>query len=234
MLHLQKILGAPFNDVRVRHEFALAVDWQRLVTLSGEDRAIPATSMVPPGIPGRSSGDFAPHADPAAARASLAAAGFPGGSGFPTITYSSSGLVTDAGMLRQLHDVLRVNVAYESQDSLLTRLAEDPPAMWSLGWIADYPGQNDFLGILLGSGATNNYGRWSSPEFEAAINDAGAASDTSASEAAFDRAQAIVQRDVPVIPVSYGPSFALSRSGLLGAGQNGLGFVRMAGLAWAP
>ena len=41
-----------------------------------------------------------------------------------------------------------------------------------------------------------------------------------------------VQRDVPVIPVSYGPGWALSRTSLLGAGQNGLGFLRLAGLAW--
>ena len=34
-------------------------------------------------------------------------------------------------------------------------------------------------------------------------------------------------------PLVYGPGWALSRTGLLGAGQNGLGIVRMAGLAWA-
>jgi hypothetical protein len=38
---------------------------------------------------------------------------------------------------------------------------------------------------------------------------------------------------VPVIPIGYGPGWALSRTGLLGAEQNGLGIIRMAGLAWA-
>jgi hypothetical protein len=32
--------------------------------------------------------------------------------------------------------------------------------MW-FSWVADYPGRNDFLGVLLGTGSTNNYGRWS-------------------------------------------------------------------------
>ena len=137
-------------------------------------------------------------------------------------------------MLRQLHDVLGVTVNYESLDDLLTRLGEDPPAMWSLGWIADYPGQNDFLGVLLGSGATNNYSRWSSPEFDGNISAAASETDARLAGFAYERAQAVVQRDVPVIPVSYGPTFALSRQALLGAGQNGLGFLRMAGLAWAP
>ena len=112
------------------------------------------------------------------------------------------------------------------------RLTNDPPQIWSLSWIADYPGSNDFLGVLLGTDASNNYGGWSSPEFDAAIADAGAATDPDDIRAAFDRAEEIVQRDVPVVPVSYGTGWALSRPDLLGADQNGLGAVRMAGLAW--
>jgi oligopeptide transport system substrate-binding protein len=104
--------------------------------------------------------------------------------------------------------------------------------MWSLDWVADYPGQNDFLGVLLGSGQSNNYGRWSSDEFDTAITDAGATTDPAEANAAFDRAQAVVQRDVPVIPITYAGGWALSRDGLLGAGENGLGILRVAGLAW--
>ena len=51
--------------------------------------------------------------------------------------------------------------------------------------------------------------------------------------AAYDEAETIIQRDVPVVPLTYGSGWALSRTGLLGAGQNGLGILRMAGLAWS-
>ena len=105
--------------------------------------------------------------------------------------------------------------------------------MWSLGWVADYPGRNDFLGVLLRTGSSNDYGKWSSPEFDAAIDEAVAASDPAAASAAFDRAETIVRDQVPVVPVSYGSGAALSRTGLLGAGQNGLGIIRMAGLEWS-
>jgi ABC-type oligopeptide transport system substrate-binding subunit len=118
-------------------------------------------------------------------------------------------------------------------DGYFDRLEVEPPQMWFLSWVADYPGRNDFLGVLLGTGAANNYGRWSSPGFDAAIADAGAAPDAAAASAAFDRAEDVVQRDAPVIPVSYGTGWALSRTGLLGAAQNGMGIIRMAGLAWA-
>jgi ABC-type oligopeptide transport system substrate-binding subunit len=113
------------------------------------------------------------------------------------------------------------------------RLESETPAMWSLGWVADYPGRNDFLGVLLGTGASNNYGGWSSPTFDAAIAEAVSATDPVVAAAAYDRAEAVVRDEVPVVPLVYGPGWSLSRTGLLGANQNGLGIVRMAGLAWA-
>ena len=104
--------------------------------------------------------------------------------------------------------------------------------MWSLGWVADYPGANDFLGVLLGTGSTNNYGRWSSSTFDQAINDALGTRDVSAALAAYERALTVVRDDVPVVPLAYGDGWALSRDGLLGADENGLGILRLAGLAW--
>ncbi len=224
----------PFDDARVRRAFAQAVDWARLVELATSD-STPANSMVPPGIPGRSDVDFVPSYDPDAARAALAEAGFPGGAGFPEVTYLTGGSPYASGLIADLERVLRIDVGLETMDfdSYFDRLTADPPAIWSLGWVADYPGRNDFLGVLLRSGQSNNYGRWSNAEFDAAIADAGAATDPVAANAAYDRAEAILQREAPVVPLAYGPGWALSREGLLGAQQNGLGILRIAGLDWA-
>jgi len=224
----------PFDDVRVRQALAWAVDWKRVVTLGSNGSAILATSMVPPGIPGRSTTDFSPKHDPAAARQALAAAGYPGGAGFPEVTLVTSGGGYDAAILAELKQQLGVTVRYESMegDAYFSRLSSDPPAFWALGWVADYPGPNDFLGLLLGTGTTNNYGHWSSPGFDAAIAAAGAAVDPAAARTAYDSAESIVQSDVPVVPVSYEAGYALARPGLLGATESGLGILRLAGLAW--
>ncbi len=225
----------PFDDVRVRQAFASAVDWRRIATLAVSDPAGVATSMVPPGIPGRSDTDVLPAHDPDAARALLAEAGFPGGAGFPDVTLVTGGSPYDEAVVTELRRELDVTIRSETMDfdTYFARLDQDPPAMWFLSWVADYPGRNDFLGVLLGTGATNNYGRWSSPEFDAAIAAAGAAPFEAAATTAYDQAEAIVQRDAPVIPVTYGTGWALARTGLVGAGQNGLGALRFAGLAWA-
>ena len=222
----------PFDDVHVRQAFARAVDWRRLVALAAAGAAIPASGMVPPGIPGRSSTDFLPAHDPDGARKLLADAGFPGGKGFPTVTLLGGG-GTDRAFAAEIKRELGVTVQVEVQGTgLFDRLASDPPQIFSMGWIADYPGPNDFLGILLGGRASNNYGRWSSPAFDAAVADALTAGDPATARTAFDRAEGIVRDEAPTIPLTYSVGWSLARAGLLGAYDNGLGILRMAGLAW--
>jgi oligopeptide transport system substrate-binding protein len=224
----------PFNDVRVRRAVGEAVDWQRIVTLSASGGEAPADSMVPPGVPGGGDRSWLPMHDPAAARQLLSDAGFPGGAGFPAVTLGAGGAEFAEGMAADLKRELGITVQIEDDADHFARLANDPPGMWELGWIADYPGPNDFLGVLLGTGSSSNPGKWSSSAFDQAISDALATRDPSSAQTAFERALAVVQSDVPAVPLAYTDSWALSRTGLLGAGENGLGFKRFASLAWAP
>lgn len=225
---------APFNNVHVRRAFAMGIDWGRIVALQSDPLESPATGMVPVGVPGHSTIAYSPKFDLTTARSELASAGFPTGAGFPKVTLTTTGAALDAAIIRQLHDNLGIDIGYQVMDwpTYNARLLSDPPAMWQMGWVADYPGANDFLGLLLGSGTTNNFGRWKSADFDAAIQSALATTDAIAMQSFFDRAQAVVADQVPVIPVDYGAGYALAAKGLLGASPNGQGLVRYAGLAW--
>jgi oligopeptide transport system substrate-binding protein len=224
----------PFNDARVRRAFAMAVDWRRLAALDEPGSSVPATSLVPAGIPGTPEGDFLPPYDPAGARALLAQAGYPSGRDLGPVSFIASGGGYDGGIIAMLEENLGVDVQYAVMDftTYQERLRTDPPAIWSISWVADYPGPNDFLGVLLGSGSTANQGGWSSAAFDDAIARATSASDPAAATAAYADALAIVRDEAPVVPVSYGTSFSLVRDGLLGAATTGTGILRLAGLAW--
>lgn len=224
----------PFDKADVRRAFAQAVDWRRIVQLD-DATATPATSLVPPGVEGRGEGDFVLPYDPAAARASLAAAGYADGAGFPDVTIVTDGGGYEEAVVQQLKENLGITVKTEAMpfDEYGDRLANDPPQMWSLEWVADYPQAQDFLGLLLHTGSASNFGGWSDPAFDAAL-DAAASTDDPAEQARhYEDAQRIVREQVPVMPMRYGDSWALSRDGLLGAGETGVGFIRMAGLEWA-
>jgi ABC-type oligopeptide transport system substrate-binding subunit len=227
---------APFDNVHVRRAFALGIDWKRMVTLLSNPLVIPATGMVPAGVPGHSSTDYGPTFDVAQAKAELAAAGYPNGLGFPRVALVTGGAQLDAAIIAQVHQNLGIELSYESMDWTAYNemlLGDNPPDMWQMGWVADYPGANDFLGLLLGSGQTNNFAKWTNSDFDAAIATALAATDATSMQTAFDKAQSIVLDQSPVIPVDYGAGYALAAKGLLGALPNSQGLVRYAGLSWA-
>jgi ABC-type oligopeptide transport system substrate-binding subunit len=104
--------------------------------------------------------------------------------------------------------------------------------MWTLAWSADYPHAHDFLGLLLRSGSSANVGQWSDGEFDSLIEAAAATADPDEQTRLYDQAQQIVREDVPLIPVGYGDSWALSREGLAGATVSGVGLLRYGGLEW--
>jgi ABC-type oligopeptide transport system substrate-binding subunit len=226
--------GSLFADVRLRQAFARAVDWRRLAKLDRPGTSVGATSIVPAGIPGAPAGDFLPPYDPAAARQLLADAGYPGGAGLPVIRFTALGGGYDGGILQMLRDNLGVKIEYAATDfgAYQDVLASNTPDIWTTSWVADYPGPNDFLGVLLETGSTANSGGWSSSAFDAAVQAATAASDAASATAQYAKALGIVRDEVPVVPVAYGTSYSLVRSGLLGASQTGTGIIRLAGLAW--
>ena len=85
--------------------------------------------MVPPGIPGRSDADFLPAYDPAAARALLAEAGYPGGAGFPATTLMTGGGPFDEAIVDELKRELGIDLSFETMgDGYFDRLADRPAA----------------------------------------------------------------------------------------------------------
>lgn len=225
----------PFSDTRVRRAFAEAVDWRRLAALDEPGSSVAATGIVPEGMPGAPEGNYLPPYDPTEAKALLAEAGYPGGGGLGPVSFIGGGGYDEA-IVTMLRENLGVTIDYATMDfdAYTALLDTDPPDLWTISWVADYPGPNDFLGVLLGTGSTANSGDWSSTAFDAAIDEATSASSPAAATAAYAKAMGIVRDEVPVIPVSYGTNWALARDGLLGASANGLGILRLAGLAWAP
>ena len=226
---------APFDNVHVRRAFAHGINWARIVALFENPLVVPATGMVPAGVPGHSTTTFAPKFDLTLAKSELAAAGYPNGTGFPEVTLSTPGTSFDADIVAQLRANLGITIRYVplDGDTYNQVLLLNPPQMWWMDWVADYPGADDFLGILLGDGQVNNFARWTNPDFETALATALAATDAPSTQAAWDKAESIIADQAPVIPVDYGAGYALAANGLLGALPNSQGLTRYAGMSWA-
>ena len=160
----------PFDDADARRAVAMAVDWRRLQGGSDTGDA-PVTSILPPGISGRDDDDYLPPHDPEAARAALAAAGYPGGDGFPELSLATYGVGPAAAIAHEIERELGIEVQVEewSFEDHSAILETETPAMWTMAWSADYPDAHDFLGLLLRGDSGANVGGWSDPAYDALI-----------------------------------------------------------------
>ena len=222
----------PFDRPQVRLAFAKAVDWDRMIRASGDE---PATSMVPPGIPGRDDADHTPTYEPDVAEQLLAEAGYPGGEGFPPVVLATYGVGYEETVAAQLEANLGVQVdieVHDFQQYIGRQRGPGAPGIWTLIWSADYPHPHDFLGLLLETGSSSNDGQWSNRAYDTLIEEAAATADLAEQQRIYSEAQELLEQEAPVIPLAYGESWALSRDGLLGATEGGVGIIRLAGLAW--
>ncbi len=149
----------PFDNVLVRKAFSAAIDRETLKKLVTDSGTI-ATQFAPKGVFGAPDPEVGIGYDLKQAQAWLAEAGYPNGEGFPDISlgYGAMSITKAQGEALQAmwKDGLGVDVRLEPQDFpvFLTTTApnaplEDMPNIWLLGWIADYPDENDFVYLVL-------------------------------------------------------------------------------------
>jgi oligopeptide transport system substrate-binding protein len=197
----------PFNDRRVRQALNLALDKRAIVdhiTRSGE---IPARHLVPPGLPGYTSPLGADH-EPDHARALLAAAGFPGGAGFPTFelffnTSEQHRPIAEV-VQQQWKEELGIRCELVNQEWKVflnsTRALDYDVSRAS--WIGDYLDPSTFLDLWV-AGNPNNRTGWSHLEYTRLIDAAAAEIDPEQRAALLERAEALLLDQAPIIPLYF-------------------------------
>ena len=166
--YLFNLTRKPFDDVRVRRALAMALDTEELVDEVTKGSQIATRSIVPP-MEGYEPAEGAAF-DVAAARRLLAAAGFPGGQGFPKVpilynTNRGHQIIAEwvqASWKKNLGiDVTLVNQEWKT--FLDTRADTHDFYIARAGWVGDYLDPNTFLDMfVIGSG--NNDGLYANPE----------------------------------------------------------------------
>lgn len=199
------IKKAPFNDVRVRKAFAHAVDRTQIVSLL-KGGQIPTTSWVPKGMMGYEQ-NVGLKFDVKEAKKLLAEAGYPNGKGFPAVTFMFDTRDDNKLIAERLQSMWKQNlgvdlkVQNEDWKVYLSRLQNDAPGMYRLGWGADYPDPDNFLNLFT-SYSGNNYTRWKSKEYDALIEKAASETSVAKREAIYKKAQKLLtEDDVAIIPL---------------------------------
>ena len=229
----------PFNDVNVRKALSLAVDRDYVANTIMQGTYTPAYNMVGPGIVDENgmfydnanggktyiSEDY--EANLEAAKQALADAGYPNGEGFPVIEYSTN----DAGYHTPVAEYLQqawgelgitVNINKVEWASFTPmRRAGDYDASRN-GWVMDYNDPSNMLELFT-TGNGNNDGKYSSADFDAAI-EASKVADKSVHFQKLHEAEDILMNDYACIPVAYYNDFWLQSPSLKGTWHSPYGY----------
>ncbi len=195
----------------MRLAFAQAIDKDTLSRVAYKGTSPRADSFLPPGLPGSDPTAPPMRYDPAAARKSLAEAGYPEGKGFPSLTlvylekqpewYAMAQLIRD-----DLRKNLGITVNLREYEAVAfwrdTSDAERIP-FYITGWIADYLDPQDFLSTLLRSGAKLGHTGYRNPRFDAVCDRADAETDMQKRVPLYREADRIAMEDVAVLPLVF-------------------------------
>ena len=195
------------KDPRVRKALAYSIDRDSLTEHVLKAGQQPAYHFTPPNTGGYTAKVELPY-DPDLARELLAEAGFPGGAGFPTFELlfnTSESHRTVAVAIQQMwKEELGIDVSLYNQEwkvYLATRRARNFDIVRA-AWIGDYVDPNTFLSLLTSDNG-NNHSNWGSQEFDQLIKRAAFEQNPEDRMALFQKAEAILMEEMPVIPIYF-------------------------------
>jgi oligopeptide transport system substrate-binding protein len=198
----------PFNDVRVRKAFSAAINRQEIVERITRAGEAPATTFVPPGLPGYPSLEGVGF-DPDQAKKWLAEAGYPDGKGFPRIALLYNKTDLNEQVATEIQDMwdrtLGVKVELRNQEwaTYLTSLDELDYDVARSSWVGDYRDANTFLDCFITGGGNNRTG-WSDPKYDALIKAAGLEPNPATRLTLLSQAeQILVQQQCPIAPIYF-------------------------------
>ena len=196
----------PFDDVRVRRAFALAINRDDLARHVYMDTAVAARRVVPTGMPFYPTDeDFADDAE--AARSLLAEAGYPDGVGFPDVELSTEagGAVNLPEALQaQWQENLNVHVAILNSETRVhwDKLKQKDYTLAIGGWTADYPDATTYLDLWK-DGSGYNFTNWTNSAFDDGLVFAAAQHDPASRTTALRRAEGFLMEHMPIIPLVF-------------------------------
>jgi len=218
--YLLNTTRAPLDDARVRRALAMTVDRERIVRYVTKGGEAPAHHFTPPDTAG-----YAARArleeDLDTARALLAEAGYPGGRDFPALQLLYNTSEAHARIAQAIQQMWKNALGIEIE--LLNMewkvyLAQTLDRQYDIaraGWIGDYADPNTFLDMWVTGGGNNRAG-WSHADYDRLLAEASRTSGPEARNEAFQQAEEILMREVPIIPIYFYRSKSLIQPSVRG------------------
>ncbi|MBX3736462.1 MAG: peptide ABC transporter substrate-binding protein [Candidatus Didemnitutus sp.] len=195
----------PLDDARIRRALALALDRDAIVrnVLRGAQR--PALSFIPPDLGGYT-GAAQLTPDPAAARALLAAAGFPDGKGFPKLELAAWNV--NPAILEAAQQMWRRELGIETsivQREGKVHMAAVIAGDFAIALMPAIPDYDDASALFdeLTTGAPGNFPRWSDARYDELVRNARRETDRAHRTELYRAAEHRLLDQLPIVPFYF-------------------------------
>ena len=226
---------APFDDVKVREAFVLALDREHLCDNIFGVGNIPAAAIVPGNIPDvNAQPDFRTvgrdffnpmsngyEANKARAKQLMAEAGYPNGEGLGRLEFKYNPNTNNDRISEYCQamwkEVLGVDVdVVPIEWNVFLQVRRDMDFQFARhGWVGDYTDPMTFLDMFITDGG-NNQTNWSNPEYDRLIQIGKTASDRAERMDAMHKAEALAMGDWIVNPLWFGAVTSMQKPELIG------------------
>jgi oligopeptide transport system substrate-binding protein len=218
---------APLDNANVRKALSMGIDRNAMIRDVAAGVGKPATSIIPPGMPGYQA-DLGKDIDfnPTQAKQLLAQAGYSDPSSFPQLHFRYA--TTTANQARaefiqaQLKQNLGIDVVLDSMEAKAFQAAykaKDFDLAFD-GWGADYPDPQDWMGSLFGCQASNNKTSYCNQQFDQASQKGDTSTDQNTRIQAYNQAQQVLVQDLPIVPLFYRGRLVIVKPWVHGTGDN--------------
>lgn len=207
-----------FSNVKLRRAMSLAYNPDKSNELFHNNLALPAKSVVPPGISGYIENYNNPYMGQniEAAKKMLVEAGYPAGLGLPEMTYDCTASTTarQGGEFfkKQMAKIgINVKVVTNPWPQFQGKIQKRQVQLYGIAWGADYPDAENFLQLLYGpnrSPGANGSG-YANPEFDQLFKSASSLQDSPERTALYEKMYRIAAEQVPWIYGVHRQNFIL-------------------------
>lgn len=197
-----------FQNVDLRRAMSLAYDVEKSNELFYNKTALPAQSIVPPGIAGFMDTYKNPFVGPNVEEAKklLAKAGYPNGEGLPEITYdcpnSTVSRQTGEYFRKRMAEIgIKVRVIQNPWPELQKKITNRTVMMYGIAWGADYPDAENFLQLLYGPNKAPgaNGSGYDNKEFNQLFERSSRMQDSPERTALYEKLNRMAAESVPLI-----------------------------------
>jgi len=212
-----------FKNKKLRQAISSAWNREEANKLFYNSSAVEAQSVTPPGLGGyrKEYKNVYTKYDIEAAKKLLTEAGYPGGKGLPEITVQTRNETIARQIIEHFAKNMaqigiKVNVGMNTWPELVNKVTKRQHQMYTMGWGADYPDAENFLGLLYcpNSSPGSNGANYCNPEFDKMFKQASILQESPERNKLYEKMNEFVGQEVPWVFGFHRTKFYLSHGWL--------------------